>query len=221
MFTGIIEGMGKIQSIHRKGQGLRLSIQSDFSLKTTKIGDSIAVNGVCLTATSLSDKQFDVDVSPETCSISTFKTIRPNDPVNLERAMRLSDRIDGHLVSGHVDGIGKIVDRQTKDNAIFISFQVPDHILRYLIQKGSVAIDGISLTVNQITTNAFEVCIIPHTATLTTIRMKSIGDDVNIETDLVGKYIEQFITHPTQEKIKEKPKQQVDMAFLYKTGFIS
>ena len=146
MFTGIIEGLGTLASIQTSGTAKRLGITADFELDGTRIGDSIAVNGACLTAVALSGRRFDVDVSPETVAKTTFGNARIGERVNLERALRLSDRLDGHLVSGHVDGLGTLLSRETQANAIILEFGVPKALARYMIQKGSVAINGVSLT---------------------------------------------------------------------------
>lgn len=217
MFTGIIEGLGTITAIHPSGQGSRFSINSDFDLAGTRIGDSIAVNGACLTAVVLEGRRFTVDVSPETLQRSVLGKIKIGERVNLERALRLSDRLDGHLVSGHVDGIGILSQRKTLANAILITISVPEALSRYMIEKGSVAVDGTSLTINRCGNTAFEVSIIPHTAGLTTIGLKKVGDAVNIETDMIGKYIERFVSHPNRTDEKDS---RIDMAFLAKSGFI-
>ena len=219
MFTGIIEGLGTIVRIRPSGQGKRLLIDADFPLDQTKIGDSIAVSGACVTAVMVGGKRFEVDVSPETLAKTTFGTAKIGDRVNLERALCLSDRIDGHLVSGHVDGIGIIKDKKTTGNAIDIAIDIPASFSRYMIQKGSVAVDGISLTINNCSLDGFDVSIIPHTAKLTTMGIKKTGDHVNIETDMIGKYIERFITkQPDNEKERRQP--SIDREFLTKTGFL-
>ena len=192
MFTGIIEGLGTISGIRPEGQGKRLTVEADYSLENTKIGDSIAVNGACLTVVTISNKRFEVDISPETLKSSTLDRAKPGDRLNLERAMRLSDRIDGHLVSGHVDGIGVIKKREKLGNAFIVTIAVKEGLSRYMIHKGSVAVDGVSLTVNSCDANSFTVSIIPHTAAITTIGSKRSGDPVNIETDMIGKYVERF-----------------------------
>ena len=155
MFTGIIEGLGTIHEIRPEGQGRRMTLDPDFRLEGTRIGDSISVSGACLTVVVMDDRRFKVDVSPETLSKTTFEKARVGDRVNLERALRLSDRIDGHLVSGHVDGMGTLALKQTKGNTIFITIKVPESISYYIVKKGSVAVDGISLTVNNCTDNSF------------------------------------------------------------------
>ena len=221
MFTGIIEGLGTIVRIRPSGQGKRLLIDADFPLDQTKIGDSIAVSGACLTVVVVGGKRFEVDVSPETLAKTTFGMAKIGDRVNLERALRLSDRIDGHLVSGHIDGIGSVQQRKTIGNAIIVVIGVPEFLSRYMITKGSVAVDGISLTINNRARDCFDVSIIPHTAKLTTIGFKKAGDYVNIETDMIGKYIENFIAgKPANNINKETGQPPVDMQLLAKTGFI-
>jgi riboflavin synthase len=221
MFTGIIEGLGTVTAIHPAGRGSRFSITSDFNLTGTRIGDSIAVNGACLTAVILEGKRFTVDVSPETLDRSILGGIKIGERVNLERALRLSDRLDGHLVSGHVDGVGTLRERRTLANAIVITYQVPEALSRYMIEKGSVAVDGTSLTVNRCDSTSFDVSIIPHTAGLTTIGLKKVGAAVNIETDMIGKYVERFILNrgPADEKAADRDG-GIDMALLAKSGFI-
>jgi riboflavin synthase len=213
MFTGIIEGLGTITGIQSSDRGRHLSVEADFALDRTKIGDSIAVSGACLTAVVLEGKKFQADVSPETLEKTTFGRARIGDRVNLERALRLSDRLDGHLVSGHIDGTGILRHRKTLSNAIIITIGVPESLSRYMIQKGSVAVDGISLTINECTRDSFSVSIIPHTAKLTTVGFKKVGEPVNIETDMIGKYVERFVT-------QKNGTSSIDRDFLIRTGFI-
>jgi len=212
MFTGIIEGLGTIKSISSSGRGKRLTIEADFYPDGSKIGDSIAVSGACLTAVTLDGHRFTADISPETVSKTAFANAEVGDRINLERALRLSDRLDGHLVSGHIDGIGIIRNRKTLDNAIIITIGVPESLSRYMIPKGSVAVDGVSLTINRCDTQSFDVSIIPHTAKLTTIGFKKIGEAVNIETDMIGKYVERFVSGNRQSGIT--------MELLAKNGFL-
>ena len=221
MFTGIIEGLGTVTKIRPSGQGKRITLNADFVLDQTKIGDSLAVNGACLTAVEVDGKRFKVDVSPETLAKTTFGKARIGDRVNLERALRLSDRIDGHLVSGHIDGVGTVKQRQTVGNTIIITIGVPDHLSRNMIIKGSIAVDGISLTINNCGKEIFDVSIIPHTLKHTTIGFKKNGDLVNIETDMIGKYVERFITKRIDsEGEKETVPSSINMQFLGKTGFL-
>jgi len=221
MFTGIIEGLGTISAIASSGPGKRLAVESVYQLDQTKIGDSISVSGACLTVVKLEGKRFEVDVSPETLAKTTFGNVKMGDRVNLERALRLSDRIDGHLVSGHTDGLGTLQHREQVGNAIQVTIGASAAITRYIIAKGSIAVDGISLTVNSSGDNEFAVSIIPHTAKITTIGIKRIGDPVNIETDMIGKYVERFLMRPASGKSQEMmEKSGIDMDFLVKTGFI-
>jgi riboflavin synthase len=197
-----------------------MTVGADFFLEQTKIGDSICVSGACLTVVMIDDKRFTVDVSPETLAKTTFGSAKINDRVNLERALRLSDRIDGHLVSGHIDGIGTVTLKQNIGNAIIVSFKVPEFISHYMIQKGSVAVDGISLTINNCGHDSFDVSIIPHTAKLTTIGFKKVGDLVNIETDMIGKYVERFVGGKRHDEEKKRAGNSINMEFLAKSGFI-
>jgi len=220
MFTGIIEGFGTIREVRPEGQGKRMTVDADFFLEQTKIGDSICVSGACLTVVMIDDKRFTVDVSPETLAKTTFKSAKIGDRVNLERALRLSDRIDGHLVSGHIDGIGTVTLKQNIGNAIIVSFKVPEFISYYMIQKGSVAVDGISLTINNCGHDSFDISIIPHTAKLTTIGLKKAGDLVNIETDMIGKYVERFVGGKRHDEKKKGVGNSINMEFLAKSGFV-
>ncbi len=221
MFTGIIEGLGTITRIDQSGQGKHIAIDSEFVLDNTKIGDSIAVSGACLTAVVVAEKKFEVDVAPETLSKSVLGKAKIGDRVNLERALRFSDRLDGHLVSGHIDGKGFIKARKILSNAIIITIGANESLGRYMIQKGSVAVDGVSLTINKCSEDSFEVSIIPHTAKLTTIGFKKVGDPVNIETDMIGKYVERFLNNNTgNPKEKEDKSGSLDMQFLAEKGFL-
>jgi riboflavin synthase len=220
MFTGIIEGLGTIYSIQPSGEGKKLTIDADFVLEGTKEGDSISVSGACLTAVVINGGRFTVDVSPETLARSTFAQAKIGARVNIERAMRLSDRLDGHLVAGHIDGVGTIIDRKTKSNAILITVGAPESLCWFMIEKGSVAVDGISLTINGCTKNSFEVSIIPYTSKLTTIGFKSIGAHVNIETDMIGKYVEKYLSGGHTGD-KHSPKSDISMDFLAKAGFLN
>ena len=220
MFTGIIEGLGTIRAMRSSDQGKRLVIESDFGLDGSKVGDSISVSGACLTMVKLDVKRFDVDVSPETLQKTTFGSAKVGQRVNLERALRLSDRIDGHLVSGHIDGMGTLSQRENLGNSIIVSVDVSEYLTRYMINKGSVAVDGISLTINACETKSFSVSIIPYTATVTTIEQKNEGDRVNIETDMIGKYVENF-TSSSRQHIDENSSEPsgISEEFLIKTGF--
>jgi riboflavin synthase len=216
VFTGIIEGLGTVTGLTPMGGGVRLGIQSDFPLDGVSVGDSIAVNGACLTAVRVEANRFEVDVAPETLSRSTMGNVKVRDKVNLERALRLGDRLDGHLVTGHVDGMGKIVAKHAAGNAVLFSFEASEALGRYIVEKGSVAVDGISLTVNTCDRKGFQVSVIPHTAEVTTLGFRKVGDSVNIETDVIGKYVERF----TKKARGKEASGMVDEAFLVKTGFM-
>ena len=221
MFTGIIEGLGNIDAIRSSGQGNRVTIEADFSLDQTKIGDSISVSGACLTAVKIGGRRFEVDVSPETLKTTIFDQAKVGDRVNLERAMRFSDRIDGHLVSGHIDGTGIVKQREILGNTVIVTIAVAESLARYMIAKGSVAVDGISLTINSCDAGSFSISLIPHTAKLTTIGFKNRGDRVNIETDMIGKYVERFLTGVAQTgKDQILKRSSIDQDYLIKTGFI-
>ena len=221
MFTGIIEGLGTLEAIKDGGQGKQFALAADFDLDGTRIGDSIAVNGACLTVVRLQERRFDVDVSPETVSRTTFTTARIGERLNLERALRLGDRLDGHLVSGHVDGMGRLEKRESLANAIIVTFSVPPLLSRYMIKKGSVAVDGVSLTINDCATGSFQVSIIPHTAKMTTIGFKPVGAQVNIETDMIGKYVERFTIGGEQPEEKGRGSTGgIGMRLLAESGFL-
>ncbi len=229
MFTGIIESFGTIRRIESKGEGKVLSIHCDLDLSDTRIGDSIAVNGACLTAVSLANHVFKVDMAPETVERTTFKELTVGSRVNIERALKLSDRIDGHLVSGHIDGTGTIAAINKKSNAIIIQIEVAQKLAGEMIEKGSVAVEGISLTVNTCTDRFFEVSVIPHTASVTTIGLKQVGDQVNIETDMIGKYIRKYLLGSSSKNDafpvnkptgRQAGKADISMELLAKNGFI-
>ncbi len=216
MFTGIIEETGTVRSIQWGSKSAMLTIQASTILDDIKTGDSINTNGACLTVTSFNSQEFSVDVMAETMRCTNLYTLSVGSKVNLERALKISDRLGGHLVSGHIDGTGTITNLKKEDNAIWITIKTSPEILKYIIQKGSVAIDGISLTVAEIINKTFKVSIIPHTGSQTTLLTKHINDKVNIECDQVGKYIEKFI-------LNQKDKSQhssIDMEFLKENGFL-
>lgn len=220
MFTGIIEGLGAVTSLSPSGQGRRLEVGADFDLSRTRIGDSIAVNGACLTVVALSGRRFQADVSPETLACTGLGQLGMGERVNLERALRLSDRLDGHLVAGHVDGQGRIVSRRSEANAVVVELVLPEALARYLIPKGSVAVDGISLTVNRCAKDRFWVSIIPHTAGLTTIGFKPVGSAVNIETDMIGKYVERFLALRSNNPKDGPPAGGVSLDLLARSGYL-
>jgi riboflavin synthase len=217
MFTGIVEGLGTITAVRSSGAAKRLVVEADFDLSSSKVGDSIAVSGACLTAVHIAGRRFDVDVSPETLAKTILDNVRVGERVNLERAMRLSDRIDGHLVSGHTDGTGVINSREALGNATVVTIAAGEELTRYMILKGSVAVDGISLTINALGPGWFSVSVIPHTARQTTIGFKKKGDRVNLEADMIGKYVEKFIsTYPFQKESRAG----VTLEMLAKAGYI-
>jgi riboflavin synthase len=221
MFTGIIEGLGTVTRVRPSQMGKQLTIEAGFELTGTKIGDSIAVNGACLTAVALDRRRFTVDAAPETLKMTTCGQTRVGERVNLERAMRLGERLDGHLVSGHIDGIGTILDKKSLGNAVIVTVAVDAKLAHFMIEKGSVALDGISLTINVCGKDFFEVSIIPHTAKETTIGFKKPNDPVNIETDMIGKYVKRFTDGSNDHSELKKPDAGgIDMAFLSKTGFL-
>lgn len=217
MFTGIINGLGTLKDIRQAGQGLVFTIHPDFSMQDPQEGESIAVNGACLTAVAFTHEGFSVEVSPETLSKTTLPRLRVGSRVNLERAIRLSDRLGGHLVSGHVDGTGEIIKKEHSSRFALFTISVPQGLGRYIIEKGSVAIDGISLTVNNYSRGIFSVAIIPHTARLTTMGLRKKGDKINIEVDLIGKYIEKLLL---AGHIKSEEQTDIDTEFLARHGFI-
>lgn len=215
MFTGLIEEVGKVAAIDRIGAGARLQVATGLPLDEIRMGDSVAVNGVCLTVVQRGAGRLAFDVSPETMERTTFKGLRPGSFVNLERALRVGDRLGGHLVSGHVDCLAVVRERREVSGNYLFSFHLPARSARYLIEKGSVAIDGISLTVNLVSDEGFSVNIIPHTAECTTLRFRKAGDEVNIETDLIGKYVERLLTGQ-----KNVEKEGVSLELLAKSGFL-
>ena len=218
MFTGIVEEMGAIMSIDKTLAGTRMTILASAVMDDLKIGDSISVNGACLTVVSKTDRNFSVEVSPETLSVTTLGQFTAGSPLNLERAMKLNERLGGHLVAGHVDGVGTIRSRQQDGNAILLAIEAQPEILRHCILKGSITVDGISLTINHVTDRGFTVSIIPHTAKVTTLGLKQVGDQVNLESDLVGKYVERLLQERGQ--IPAKPTPVIDKEYLQKRGLL-
>jgi len=201
MFTGIIEELGIVTRLNRGSNSCQISIQASKVLEDVKLGDSIAINGVCLTVTSFDRGQFAADMMAETLAKTNLNDLGSGQRVNLERAARLGDRMGGHLVQGHVDAVGTIVEQQTVDIAKVLRINAPQEILDYLVAKGSVAIDGISLTVVAVFPDSFTVSIIPHTAKMTTLGFKKTGDTVNLETDIIGRYVEKLLRrNGTQHK---------------------
>jgi riboflavin synthase len=193
MFSGIIAEVGTVKALDGSAEAASLIIESSRSFSDVVIGESIAVNGVCLTVVHRRESTFAVDVSPQTLRATNLGELRPGDGVNLERSLCLNDRIGGHLVSGHVDGVGTIIDKCSEANALHYDMQVPRDLIRYIVPKGSIAVDGISLTIVACRPAGFQVTIIPHTAAVTTIGRKSIGATVNLECDMIGKYVERVL----------------------------
>lgn len=215
MFTGLVEEIGRVQSVTKSTKSARITIKARKVLKDTKPGDSISTNGVCLTVTDFTSESFSVDVMAETMRRSNLHILSPGDEVNLERALRLGDRLGGHMVSGHIDGMGTVADYENEDNAVWVTVGTSPEILRYIVQKGSIAIDGISLTVAYVDDSVFKVSIIPHTRDITTLLRKKVGDIVNLECDMVGKYIEKLLKSKEQAPFKRG----MDMNFLSEHGF--
>lgn len=215
MFTGLIEELGIVKAIQSGAKSIQLTITAKKVLEDVKIGDSIAVNGTCLTVVRYNQHDFTADVMPETVKRTVLSQLKIGDVVNLERTLALGDRFGGHIVSGHIDGIGTILSMTKDDNAIVVKIKVADHLLRYIIEKGSVAIDGISLTVVEVADSYFSVSLIPHSAQMTTLGKKAVGDIVNIENDIIGKYVERLLNL----SVKEEKRTSISMDFLRENGF--
>lgn len=193
MFTGIIEAIGRVTAVQRRGDLLSLTIAPQAALTEMVVGDSICVNGACLTATALSHEGFQADCSSETQERTTLGSLTPHDEINLERALKVSDRLGGHLVTGHVDGTGYVTEVTRGAGSLVMTIRVPHELASYIVDKGSVAVDGVSLTTSRIAGDEFQVVVIPHTAQNTTLGRKRAGDRANIEVDLIGKYIKRFM----------------------------
>ena len=218
MFTGLVEGIGRIRDARFSGGDMNISIMPLFDMSDCRIGDSVAVNGACLTVTRMDDGLLMMYASGETTSRTTLGTLRQGSEVNLERALRFSDRLGGHIVSGHVDGIGKITEKKQVKQSWLIGVTIDENLSRYTIEKGSITIDGISLTINVCQKGYFEVNIIPETGSSTTLLKKKVGDLVNIETDLIAKYIEKlFFKERAAENNNDSSSISMDM--LEKFGF--
>lgn len=211
MFTGIIEDIGEVLGIETRSGLSRMSIRPNIPLSEIKEGDSISVDGVCVTVTSVSSYEFSFDVSLETLKVTTLGEKKKGDKVNLERALKVDGRFQGHIVTGHVECVGTIVEKRNLGDSLQLEIMIPKELTRYVVKKGSIAVDGISLTVNDQSDNRFMVNIVPYTASKTTIGIKRIGDRVNIETDIIGKYVEKLIS---------KEKKGIDYDFLFRYGYI-
>lgn len=218
MFTGIVEEIGTILSIKKGVKSSALTISGDLIFEDMHIGDSIAVNGVCLTVTNKTKESFTADVMAETLRRSSLGSLKAGSKVNLERAMAANGRFGGHIVSGHIDGTGEIESFVREDNAVWVTVKTPVKLLKYIIEKGSIAIDGVSLTVAYVDNRCFKVSLIPHTAANTILLSKKAGDIVNLENDIVGKYIEKLMRF--DEQVEEDTKTTgISMDFLAKNGF--
>jgi riboflavin synthase len=217
MFTGLVEELGKVKAIARGVNSLRLTIEAHKVINDVKLGDSIAVNGTCLTVVEYNENCFTADVMPETVDRTALASLKINTQVNLERTLSLGDRFGGHIVSGHIDGIGIIVAKDKNDNAIIVRIEAGPEVMRYIVKKGSIAIDGISLTIVEYGQDWFTVSLIPHSASVTTLGFKKTGDIVNLEADIIGKYVEKLLgLHSTQQHSKTNA---ISMNFLQQNGF--
>ena len=219
MFTGIIEGLGKLVAKRNAGGGMAFDLEAGFELSNPQEGESIAVNGVCLTAYNIEGRRFTVDVSPESLSRTILGSLNVGANVNMERALQLSDRLGGHIVSGHVDCVATVRERQPKGDFTLFSFAFPKEFGRYIIEKGSVTINGVSLTVNSCTVDTFEVSIIPHTLQITTLGLLARGSKVNIEVDIIGKYVEKMLMPKEADEKEALSENGINPAFLAENGF--
>ena len=215
MFTGLVETVGRVRSIKRGAASSVLSIEAPAIMQGVRIGDSIATNGVCLTATRVDDAGFCADVMHETLRRSSIGEAAAGSPVNLERAMAANSRFGGHIVTGHIDGTGTICEVKSDEIAVCYSIKAPEKIMHYIVEKGSVAVDGISLTVAKTTQTTFMVSVIPHTAQCTVLAYKKAGDTVNLENDCIGKYIEHFLIWEKEKTTESK----ITREFLFSNGF--
>lgn len=218
MFTGLVAELGTVEKLARQGESYHLTVAAKKVMNNLKIGDSVAVNGACLTVVHMDDNAFTADVMPETVRLTNIGSLHAGDRVNLERTLRLCDGLDGHIVSGHVEGLGTIVSQRQEGIAVVVSFTAESWLLKYILPKGSIAIDGISLTVTEVTETGFSVSLIPHTAKETTLGFKTVGDKVNLETDIIGKYVERMLGFNAPKE--QKHGETLDMNMLMKNGFI-
>lgn len=216
MFTGLVAELGTVQNLTRQGASYHLTVAAKKVMDNLKIGDSVAVNGACLTVVQMTEDSFTADVMPETVRLTNIGQLNAGSRVNLERTLRLCDGLDGHIVSGHVEGLGTITRQRPEGIAVVVTISTEPRLLRYILPKGSIAIDGISLTVTQVTASSFSVSLIPHTAKETTLGFKKVGDKVNLETDIIGKYVERLLSQPKADS-KEAP---LDKNILFENGFI-
>jgi riboflavin synthase len=214
MFTGIVQAMGIVRSLQRKGEDARLEVETSLPLDDVRLGDSLAVSGACLTVTVLRGNRFQADVSAETLDKTILGKLKAAERVNLEKALRPLDFLGGHLVLGHVDGVGVIREKTVKSGSVIFGIDVEETLTRYIVEKGSITVDGISLTVNRCGKKRFYVNMIPYTAQATTLGFKQMADSVNIETDIIGKYVEKLL------KGDHDPGEKLDLDFLSKHGFV-
>ena len=214
MFTGLIEDLGTLRQLRRESEKVQLTVATRIPMTELVIGESIAVNGICLTVVAFGGGTFTADVSPESMTRTTLGELCPGDPVNLERALRMGDRLGGHLVSGHVDGVAVLLEKINDGNAVRLSFRLATELNRLVVAKGSITIDGISLTVNQVTDETFNVAIIPQTLAATNLHQRQTGSRVNIETDIIGKYVARLLGE------RGVVKSSIDLDFLAKHGFL-
>lgn len=217
MFTGLITELGSVVALERQGESFHLTVAAVKVMENLKIGDSVAVNGVCLTVVKKSSGSFTADVMPETVRLTNIGELQPGSRVNLERTLRLCDGLDGHIVTGHVEGQGMIKSRVPEGIAVVVTIETEARLLKYILPKGSIAIDGISLTVTQVTDSSFSVSLIPHTAKETTLGFKAVGDKVNLETDIIGKYVERMLGFKQEDK-QSNP--MLDKNILLENGFM-
>ncbi len=219
MFTGLIEEIGRIDSSRRSKEDFKLSINGQEVNKELALGDSIAVNGVCLTVSNLgTGGQFEVDVMPETMHSTNLKELSAGSPVNLERALQAGSRLGGHFVNGHVDGTVSLLYRRPEGNAVIMGFTASPELLKYIVKKGSVAVDGVSLTVAEISAEGFSVSLVPHTLNVTTLGEKKVGAQFNLEVDILGKYVEKYLEKFLAKQPEEK-KEAITEEFLREKGF--
>lgn len=215
MFTGLVAELGTVVALKPLKQSYNITVKAQKVLANLKIGDSVAVNGACLTVVNISGSEFTADVMPETVKLTNLRQLKSGDRVNLECTLRLCDGLDGHIVSGHVEGVGVIAAKKAEGIAEIVTIKTPPELLKYIIKKGSIAIDGISLTVTEVTDTGFSVSLIPHTAKETTLGFKKQGDEVNLETDIIGKYVEHLLNFKAP-----KDKQGLTKSMLFENGFI-
>lgn len=220
MFTGLVAELGTVQRLARQGNSYHLTVGAKKVLDKLKIGDSVAVNGACLTVVRMDDSGFTADVMPETVRLTNIGSLQPGSRVNLERTLRLCDGLDGHIVSGHVEGLGTISEQRPEGIAVVVTIAAPPELLKYIIKKGSIAIDGISLTVTEVTDTGFSVSLIPHTAKETTLGLKKVGDSVNLETDILGKYVERMLTWNSSQAKQASKSDTLNMKTLLENGFV-